>query len=608
MAKADPRRLVRALLGTALLVGVLVLPALPTAAARAPATSGPSESVYRVDEVVPDLRALPGGRLVARAEGVEHFTTIGASFVSASEGEGAVRARLRSGWTSWFHLHHGHGGGPTTDPVWVGDAADGYDVRLPADAVDVVLHLVRPTGAPVELTPTPGAEAVRNEAGNPAPPVQRRSAWGAAPYRGTIRYNDRVTRGVVHHTVNTNGYSADQVPGMLRSIQAYHQGSARNWPDIAYNFIVDRFGTIWEARARSFDRLTRVSASSGTTQDTVTVAFLGDGSIRSAPSATVRSMGRLLGWKLRKHGLRPTRANIVGHGEIGQTSCPGAALLAQVPTIERIAIEANPPRGPFYDVPWTNPNARGVGWAADEGIIPGFGDLTFRPRRRASRADAVVWVWRLAGRPSGDAHPFTDVPDGAPYQEALQWASDEGIVRGLTATRFGPGRHSTRQDFVDLLWRWVGAPEVAVNHRFTDAGARESLDWAAASGLVTAARFRPSAAVRRATAAAFLYHLRPFADVGRGHVARRAVDWGRAHVIVGGFPDHTFRPNDVVTRAQASGWVWRLLDRPRRRPGGPHPSRRRPRAGDGGDVAVGRCGLTRRGPPVGLRRRHRPRP
>lgn len=347
----DPHRLGRTLLGAALLVGVVALPSPSPVAASAPASrprdAGSVASTYRVDDVVPDPRPLPGGRLVTRAVGEDPFTTIGASFVSPTAGEGRVRAHLPSGWTPWLHLDHGDGDGPTTDPVWVGDAADGYEVRLPADAVAVVLHLVRPTGEPVELTPTAPTEAASTEVGNPAPPVQRRSAWGAAPYRGTIRYNDRVTRGVVHHTVNTNGYSAGQVPGMLRSIQAYHQGSVRNWPDIAYNFIVDRFGTIWEARAQSFNRLTRVSATSGTTEDTVTVAFLGDGSTRSAPSATIRAMGRLLGWKLRKHGLRPTRANVVAHTEIGQTSCPGAAVLAQVPTIERIAIEGNPASGPF---------------------------------------------------------------------------------------------------------------------------------------------------------------------------------------------------------------------------------------------------------------------
>ena len=149
----------------------------------------------------------------------------------------------------------------------------------------------------------------------------------------------------------------------------------------------------------------------------MTVAFLGDAGSQAAPSAVIRSMGRLLGWKLRKHGLRPTHANIVGHTQIGQTDCPGAALLAQVPTIERIAIEGNPPPGPFYDVPWTSPIRPGVDWVADQGIIPGFEDLTFRPLREATRADGAVWLWRLAGEPPGPfPNPYIDVPGGAPYR------------------------------------------------------------------------------------------------------------------------------------------------------------------------------------------------
>ncbi len=562
--KADPHRLVRTLLGAALLVGVLALPSPPVAEAQTPAAAGPTESAYRVDDVIPDVRALPGGHLVARAVGVGPFTTVGASFASVSGGEGRVRAHLLSGWTPWFDLDHGHGGGPTTDPVWVGDAADGYEVRLPADATAVVIHLVRPTGEAVAPVPTP---APAPEVGNAAPPVQRRSAWAAAPYRGTIRYNDRVTRGVVHHTVNTNGYSAAQVPSMLRSIQAYHQGSDRNWPDIAYNFIVDRFGTIWEARAQSYDRLTRVSASSGTTEDTVTVAFLGDAGSQAAPSAVIRSMGRLLGWKLRKHGLRPTHANIVGHTQIGQTDCPGAALLAQVPTIERIAIEGNPPPGPFYDVPWTSPISRAVDWVADQGIIPGFEDLTFRPLREATRADGAVWLWRLAGEPPGPfPDPYLDVPAGAPYRRPVLWASAQGFLRGTTGTRFAPARTMTRDMLVNALWRYLGEPDVPDAHDYADAGPRASLDWADAFGLAPGANFRGGAAVTRGSAASWLHRTRPFEDVGPNHVARKAADWARAHLIVAPLAGHTFRPNDVLTRAPASGWVWRFLDRP---PSGP---------------------------------------
>ena len=59
--------------------------------------------------------------------------------------------------------------------------------------------------------------------------------------------------GFVHHTVNANDYTRDEVPGILRSIYAYHTQS-RGWSDVGYNFLVDRFGRIWEGRYGGVDR------------------------------------------------------------------------------------------------------------------------------------------------------------------------------------------------------------------------------------------------------------------------------------------------------------------------------------------------------------------
>ncbi|HYF45993.1 MAG TPA: S-layer homology domain-containing protein [Acidimicrobiales bacterium] len=522
----------------------------------APAASAPDEaSTYRVDDVTPRLVARRG-ELVARVVGVDGFTTIGVSATSPSGGEGRVRAHLPGGWTPWFDLHASHGG---PEPIWVGEEADGYEVRLPADARAVTVHLVRPTGEQAAVTSVPTTESA--EGFNPAPAIRRREAWGAAPFRGTPQRNSRITRGVVHHTVNTNTYAQDQVPAMLRSIQAFHQGT-RGWPDIAYNFVVDRFGTIWEARERSYEDPIRVSATSGTDMNTVTVAYLGDGSSDTPPRGTIRAMGRLLGWKLRRHGLLPSRSNIVAHGDLGQTSCPGAALRARIPRIEDAAMAGNPPPGPYWDVPWTSRNAQAINWAGTRRIIPGYPDQTFRPSNPGSRADAVVWMWRLAGQPPGTSHPFTDVPDGAPYEEPLEWASGNGYVRGVTPTRFAPGRAMSRLGMIDMLWRWQGEPQLPVDHGFDDAAPRESLDWARESRMIGGTTFRPTDPTTRGVAAAWLYDLRPFTDVPRAHPARTAVDWARAHVIVTGFADHTFQPDQIASRETATGWIWRLLDRP----------------------------------------------
>jgi len=553
----------RRLVGASLLVAVLALPVAPRPAVAAPAAPV-EDSTFVVDDLTPSLR-VDGSESGGRQVGIDPFVTIGVSYRSTAGGEGRVRAHTADGWTAWFDLHGVDGSGdgpaptspeaghapPASDPIWVGEA-DGYQLSVPADATELVVHLVRPTGeaAPV-AAPT---EAVAG----PAPTVRMREAWGARPYRGTVRLNPSLRRGLIHHTVNSNTYSQAQVPSMLRSIQAYHQDT-RGWADIAYNFVVDRFGTIWEARARSYEDPVIGSASSGDETGNVTVAYLGDGSTVTPPSVVTASMGRLLGWKLRKHGLAPTRANIMGHRDIGQTDCPGNALYARIRAVEDVALVAP---GPYLDVAWTNRRARAIDWAGRNGIIPGFGDGTFRPRAEARRADAAVWLWRFAGSPPGQSEPYTDVAGNAPYLEAIEWGYGAGVLRGIAANRFGPSRHMTRQAVVDMLWRYLGEPAVAVPHPFIDAGPRSSLDWAAEFGLVGGTTLRGSDALDRGTAAVFLHRLRPFTDVGRNRVVRPAVDWARAHVIVTGFDNHTFRPGLVVTRNAAADWVWAFLDRP----------------------------------------------
>ena len=70
--------------------------------------------------------------------------------------------------------------------------------------------------------------------------------------KSSLRYGT-IKAGFVHHTVNANDYTAEQVPAIIRGIYAYHTQS-RGWSDIGYNFLVDRFGRIWEGRYGGVDR------------------------------------------------------------------------------------------------------------------------------------------------------------------------------------------------------------------------------------------------------------------------------------------------------------------------------------------------------------------
>ena len=80
------------------------------------------------------------------------------------------------------------------------------------------------------------------------PTIYSRADWGADErLRDCCVEYGEVHAGFVHHTVNANGYSRAEVPAILRGIYAYHTQS-RGWRDIGYNFLIDRFGRIWEGR------------------------------------------------------------------------------------------------------------------------------------------------------------------------------------------------------------------------------------------------------------------------------------------------------------------------------------------------------------------------
>src|SRR5699024_1408108 len=109
-----------------------------------------------------------------------------------------------------------------------------------------------------EASDTEGDIALRARSNNltaPKPTIYSRAQWGANEKlrdKSSLRYGT-ISGGFVHHTVNANDYTAEQVPGIIRSIYAYHTRS-RGWSDIGYNFLVDRFGRIWEGRFGGVDK------------------------------------------------------------------------------------------------------------------------------------------------------------------------------------------------------------------------------------------------------------------------------------------------------------------------------------------------------------------
>ena len=152
--------------------------------------------------------------------------------------------------------------------------------------------------------------------------------------------------GFVHHTVNANDYTRAEVPGLLRSIYAYHTQS-RGWSDVGYNFLVDRFGRIWEGRYGGVDRAVVGAHTLGYNDYAFAMSAIGNYDIKQPSSAMVQAYGALFAWKLSLHGIDASSPRqtvgpddfpaINGHRDAGSTACPGRYLYAKLGRIRELA-------------------------------------------------------------------------------------------------------------------------------------------------------------------------------------------------------------------------------------------------------------------------------
>ncbi len=178
------------------------------------------------------------------------------------------------------------------------------------------------------------------------PEIGTRDAWGAdLPVTGPIEIEDDVRFLLVHHTASTNAYAPDEVVDQIRGFHRFHTGPEKGWPDVAYNFFVDRFGGIWEARAGSIAGAVRGDATGGSQGFALLCSLIGNHAEEAPTEEAVTSLTALLAWLGERHGIDtepgatvsfesrgsnrwPTGAlveatTIAGHRDMSQTTCPG---------------------------------------------------------------------------------------------------------------------------------------------------------------------------------------------------------------------------------------------------------------------------------------------
>ena len=176
--------------------------------------------------------------------------------------------------------------------------------------------------------------------------------------------------------------------------------------------------------------------------------------------------------------------------KIGEPRDPSDSLYT---ALQNAKLHFGDPMTRFADVPrdWAQPYITG---AVAEGIMNGTGEHTFQPDAPLTRAMVVTILWRLCGEPQAkNASGFTDLTQTW-YLDAIAWAQENEIVKGMDESHFAPDRAVSRQDFVTILYRYVLSSETELSYesldRFQDRSAVSSyavdpMRWAVCSGVIS---------------------------------------------------------------------------------------------------------------------------
>lgn len=180
----------------------------------------------------------------------------------------------------------------------------------------------------------------------PVPDIRLRSAWTDVDPAGPLASED-VRFLIIHHTASSTQHELEDVPGILRGIRSFHV-EGRGWNDIAYNFLIDRYGVIWEGRAGSLGGPVAGDATGGNQGFTQLVCLIGDFTAEPPTDAAQQSLVATLAWLAAIYdveveagatvsfvsrgsnrwpeGTEVTTTPIAGHRDMSLTSCPGDAF------------------------------------------------------------------------------------------------------------------------------------------------------------------------------------------------------------------------------------------------------------------------------------------
>jgi hypothetical protein len=385
-----------------------------TADSPAPSSAGESSEGPVETDVPTSAAQLPGvPALTVSRPDADPFSSVGVTWrEDPSVTDVVVQVRVQSAqgrWTGWTTLEPDdieqtespktedndvRGG---TAPYWTGEST-GLEVIVQAagGAVpeDVQVALLDPGTSQADALPAASAATDQAHAGAAMPAIVSRSGWGADEKIRTWdpEYAPTIKAATIHHTADGNGYTATQVPAIMRSIYAYHT-KTRGWGDIGYNVIVDKFGRIFEGRYGGLTSTVVGAHAGGFNTGTFGVSMLGNYAQTDTPQAMLNSVADVIAWKLGLYGVDPdgrtqltsggggtskyakgavvTLPTIFAHREVGSTTCPGQyafnrmGQIRSMVTARMASSVGGSPIGNLEELSITGSTVTVSGWAFD---------------------------------------------------------------------------------------------------------------------------------------------------------------------------------------------------------------------------------------------------
>jgi hypothetical protein len=317
-------------------------------------------SLAHAGEVAMRVHEVPlGTRALAATRAPMNFNMLAVHWIGGGTVSYRVH-RLHGRWSSWVAADAdvapdgGTGRWHEGNLDWTG-AADAVQFRPRGDVRRLRSY---------ELWSRVTAQAARHVSSTGTPSIVSRSGWGAdeeiVRARPIIAPADRLA--IVHHTAGTNAYTPAQAAAIVRGIELYHV-KGNGWNDIGYNFLVDRFGTVYEGRGGGIEKNVIGAHSEGFNTGTFGVALIGNYARATPPKAQRDALVNLLAWRLDvahidplstvvyasggnakfKAGKNVTLRAISGHRDTGPSECPGAGTYVLLPGIaKRVSLTGLP--------------------------------------------------------------------------------------------------------------------------------------------------------------------------------------------------------------------------------------------------------------------------